>query len=961
MKLARVVVYFLLLCGVLPAVADPVAHSGKRSAAIMISEDAPPPIQFGAQELQVALEKKPGFRVRVGAKLSSDDISILLHQKSEKTSAGSRASDSPESFSLAIHSRNLIIVEGSDAVGTMYGALELAEQIEAARGTELLDQIKAVTKTPFLSLRGVNQFLTVQDMDSANGAFWSDTFWHDYLDMLARDRYNLLDIHGPVDAVTLSFPNGFSYFVSLPDFPQVGVGPEKARMNMERLRQVIHMAANRGIKVAYMNYEAPPPIGPWKTRKFMEDERWTANDQEFFTGPQLEEYTREGVASFLKQLPELWMFGFRIGESGQPEDFYKRTYLAALKDTPESLNLYVRTWGADPAKVRELAASTPHKLYIEPKYNGEQLGSPYQAVMGPRDYAASGSYENYTNYPRNFSILWQIRAHGTHRVFFWGSPEFARRTVRSCKFGNGVGFSMEPMDAYNPARDYLHNNPEVKHDFYPWMYQREWLWHMLWGRAAFDPEVSNQVFVAEFVRRFGEEVGPATYKSIIESSKIVPFIYSYHTVGLDHQEFAPEFETGDAWLESAWTGDRVVSLGGNNQNFLTVQPMDRTAMADPATFVDLRLKQQPSGKMSPWEAADYLDTAAEAAELAIKEAEKQPSGNPEFDCLRRDVEALTALGRYYAARIRSVTHLEFYNRTGQHDELTASYRDLQKAIAHWDRLSQIADEHFGFVPELIRMGVNQFRWKEEGRTLALDLDQINKLEMDYAKLTQSWRQPSFFGHVPPFKAKPGQPLVLNVSLPSSRSPHGVSLFYRNSHQVGYTELPMRLRSKSTWTWSATVPPVSLIPGSLEYYFEIQPLQGDTYRTMSRGVPYRVFVNDNDAKPVVRHREPGNGVTGDSVALEIEVRSDARVRSARVFYKAIPSYHEWVPLAMGNAGGDRYRAQVPLTPEGILYYFEVIDEDGNAANYPNFLERTPYFVIDSRGKAANEDALSGRQR
>src|SRR5437879_12102955 len=102
MKLASVVIYFLFLCGALPTIADPVAHSGEHSAVIMISEDAPSPIQFGAQELQAALEKKPGFRVKVGAKLSSDEISILLRQKSEKPSAGSRAHDSPESLSLAV-------------------------------------------------------------------------------------------------------------------------------------------------------------------------------------------------------------------------------------------------------------------------------------------------------------------------------------------------------------------------------------------------------------------------------------------------------------------------------------------------------------------------------------------------------------------------------------------------------------------------------------------------------------------------------------------------------------------------------------------------------------------------------------------------------------------------------------------------------------------------------------------
>ena len=50
--------------------------------------------------------------------------------------------------------------------------------------------------------------------------------------------------------------------------------------------------------------------------------------------------------------------------------------------------------------------------------------------------------------------------------------------------------------------------------------------------------------------------------------------------------------------------------------------------------------------------------------------------------------------------------------------------------------------------------------------------------------------------------------------------------------------------------------------------------------------------------------------------------------------------------MEPGGGASYSANVPLTPEGILYYFEAIDEDGNAANYPNFMERTPYLVVNA---------------
>lgn len=91
----------------------------------------------------------------------------------------------------------------------MYGALDVAEQVNWATGADYFDDIRAVTKSPFLALRGINMFLTTQDIDSPGGAFWSDEYWHGYLDMMARDRYNLLDIHGPCDAVTLTFRTGF--------------------------------------------------------------------------------------------------------------------------------------------------------------------------------------------------------------------------------------------------------------------------------------------------------------------------------------------------------------------------------------------------------------------------------------------------------------------------------------------------------------------------------------------------------------------------------------------------------------------------------------------------------------------------------------------------------------------------------------------------------------------------------
>jgi hypothetical protein len=927
------------------------AAVGPGSADIVLSSDAAAPAKFGAGQLRDALRKK-GLNVHLTPHLADANLEFFVGDRTNPSPGISKKylqniPQAPESYSISIHSDKSVFIEGSDTTGAMYGALDVAEQVDRAAGSDLARQIKPSIASPYLKIRGINMFLTIQDVESPQGAFWSDEYWKDYFDMMARDRYNFLDIQGPCDAVTLRFPNAFSFFVSLPDFPKVGVGPARAAKNMAQLRRVVEVAARRGVRVGFMNYEAAPSIGPWPRRRYGIDQRWTPLGLKYLTGPALIPYTREAVTSFLKQLPGLWMFGFRIGESGQPADFYKQTYLEALNHVRPGLKIYLRTWLANPKDVRALGAATRHYLYIEPKYNGEQLGLPYQAVLGGRRYAPSGSYENYTNYPRDYSIIWQIRAHGTHRVFYWMWPGFARRTVRSCKFGGGVGFSMEPMNAYSPAEDYLHNNPAINHRFYKWTFQRYWVWNLVWGRTAYDPDVPDAVFIGKFIEHFGPAAGPVIYRALTESSRIIPFIYAYHNVGLDHQEFAPEFETGDHSLDArrrTWQGTRLVPWGGDNTNFLQVGTLDPTAMAGPVEYVRDRLDGIVDGSMGPFEAADYLQSAAETSVTKILQAAAlHPASPRNFDCMRMDIEAVNWLGRYYANRIRSVTRLEFYERTYDHPELTEAYADLERAISDWNHLSEVTSHHFGYVPEYIRMGVPRFRWQDEGRSLGVDLDQINNLEAEYRVLPGALGYRPVIGYVPPAKVSPGRPLKVTATFATAYEKNRVSLFYRSSQSDAYTKVTMALANNFQRTWSSTIPAARVMPGFLDLYFEAR---GRSYGgSLVDGQPFHILVNSNDVKPMISSMLPLRSLRGRFANVEAEVQDQSKVRAVYVFYKRMPSYYDWLRLRMRSAGGNRYQASVPLTPEGVLYYFEAIDQDGNAANYPDFLKRTPYFVID----------------
>jgi hypothetical protein len=158
-------------------------------------------------------------------------------------------------------------------------------------------------------------------------------------------------------------------------------------------------------------------------------------------------------------------------------------------------------------------------------------------------------------------------------------------------------------------------------------------------------------------------------------------------------------------------------------------------------------------------------------------------------------------------------------------------------------------------------------------------------------------------------------------------------------------MPLAPAEQPTRVWTGEIPATKVVPGFLDYYFEADGgVWGSYGGTLERLPPYHVLVNDQNTKPVIIHTPPAGPVRGDHVTLSVNVQS--RAKSVCVYYKRMPAYYEWLKIEMHPSGENQFSADVPLTPEGILYYFEAADENGNAAVYPDFLQRTPCFAIDS---------------
>ena len=103
--------------------------------------------------------------------------------------------------------------------------------------------------------------------------------------------------------------------------------------------------------------------------------------------------------------------------------------------------------------------------------------------------------------PEDYKITWTAR----NEDFFclrWGVPSFVRehinRNTRPYVGGYFIG-----SETYIPAKDYF-TKPGFKVDW-KYAFERQWLFYKIWGRLLYNPSTPDEIFAAEFKRRYGKE------------------------------------------------------------------------------------------------------------------------------------------------------------------------------------------------------------------------------------------------------------------------------------------------------------------------------------------------------------------------------------------------------------------------------------------------------------------------
>ena len=623
---------------------------------------------------------------------------------------GTAGTGAPESFTITFKDGGAFVL-APDANGAMYGAFELAERIRRQGASALTGP--SISGRPFLRDRGWNLFLTLPWDYKANNTdydpqalvdpnrwwFANDGFWRRLFDQMALARLNWIDLHGTWDISVTDAPNLYAYFIQSEKFPKVGVAPEIKAANLRRLNTIIEMAHARGVRVSLMAYEA-------RFRTPHAKAPYPENEADLYT------YTREVVEKMIRQVPGLDAIGFRIGESGHGESFFK-CYIEAVKASGRDIPLYTRSWLARKALVVPLAKAA-RDFTVEIKYNGEQWGTPYMVMGGRMSGWYSYSFEDYLSdsatpdaarlWPGNpapgggtwpaqpYKLVWQVRANGTNRILPVYDPEAVRKAVKSMALGTASGFVVEGLETYYPKspRYYMADPGDA---YCEWTHERDWMYLTTWGRLGYDPRTPEAVFDGLLADKLGPSAAPlaAAWKA---ASRIVSTAFSAFSLGPDHRNHAIELE---------W--------GGDTADYLASEPFDTHVFAsirETVAGAGAGLGGRIPADVSAARLSVLADAAAKAA--AIPAASVPPSEQKRWKELVTACGQAAHLGRYYSERFLSALH-SGQAETGAPDAAGQASFHMQAAAREWEELASCV--FYKPFTERLRMHTNAFHWSLE--------------------------------------------------------------------------------------------------------------------------------------------------------------------------------------------------------------------------------------------------------
>ena len=610
----------------------------------------------------------------------------------------------PEGFSIIKDDNGKIWIVGADEAGTMYGVFEMAEQL-ALYG---IDGIEETNQNPYLPTRGVkfNIPLDVRTPTYTDPSetcqqnipeMWSMYFWTEYIDNLARDRYNM---------ISLWSLHPFPSMIKVPEYPdialndvrrttksidrfyEIGNGAHYPEMlkNTELVKKitieekivfwqkVMRYAKERNVDFYLMN---------WNIFDSGIDGKYGITEKP--DNPVTKDYFRKSVKQMLLTYPDLGGIGLTVGENMagyQSEvkekwafDTYGQGVLDALNLFPDRKLTFIHR--LHQGEVQDIADQ--FAPLIENK-NINFIFSYKYAKAHIMSSTIQPFADEYVKEIKGMKTLWTLRNDDNY-YFRWGAPGFLREFIKNIPYEVSEGFYYG-SDGYVWGREFLSKNPKTPREL---EIEKHWYHWMTFGRLGYNPDLPDQRFVDILQNHFPEIDGKLLFDAWQEASMIYPVTTGFHWGAADFSWYiegcishpAGSFDRLGIHHVEQFIKQKV-HAGTNNQSI--------------PDYVEMVMAGETSELTSPLEISGQLHNHADKALELINSLGSVE--NAELSNTLADIRSISYLGKYYAHKINGATHLALYRKTKNKEDQAKAVEKLDMALVFWRKYTENAMKQY---------------------------------------------------------------------------------------------------------------------------------------------------------------------------------------------------------------------------------------------------------------------------
>lgn len=684
-----------------------------RAEAVEVYSDADvPQAEFALQEIRSAADvpiarapladiarKVTGVRVI----LATGDAPGVLNQMK---AAGVEPSDNlkPEGFSIRVTKTGNVKsywVIGADNAGLMYGGLELAEIARIAG----IDAVRDTDQNAYLPMRGTKFNIPLdvrtptytEPCDAAQKnmpEMWSMAFWKEYIDNLARHRYNFVSLWSLQPFPSMVQTPGYED-VALRDvrrstvhweeyYSGTGTGFDASEIvdNYETLKQ---MSIEQKIAFwrAVMRYAKGRNVVfyvvTWNIFVNGIDGKHGITDS--IKNPATRDYFRKSVTQMLLTYPDLAGVGLTTGENmhgasfDEKEDWafdtYGRGVLDAAEEMPDRKITLIHRQHMTGAK--DIARKFQPLI---DRHNVDFLFSFKYAKAHVFSSTTQPYHRGFVKDIERMKTIWTLRNDDVY-YFRWGAPDFVREFIQNIPYEVSQGYYYG-SDQWVWGREFLSREPQSPRQL---ELAKHWYHWMLWGRLGYDPTVSNDRFIGILGQRFPQVSAEDLFTAWQEASMVYPVTTGFHWGALDFQWYieACKSRPAPAQTESGFHDvNRFITLGPHGGT-------DNVSIPDYVKAVTAKKRLQGT---TPIQVAQRLHRHADRA-LELLDT-MQPGGNQELRHTLDDIRAIALLGKYYAHKIHGATELAMFRATEAPLHQQVAIAELNQAAGYWRRYASTA-------------------------------------------------------------------------------------------------------------------------------------------------------------------------------------------------------------------------------------------------------------------------------